>query len=241
MANNSEKQQTSHKRMKWNYKDVPMTLRAQINPVEGLDQNSHPTRAVYINTRTCLQTFKNRYSKYLNIPVRLVERYVPLCHWGILCSTEIPPQGLKCGRKYTLVQPWKLASSTYELEVISSGDETQSKVHMGSSEERFPASPRRSKHIVYLGTTTLSDAQLLEVGELILKYLQTAEKGYHGMYRNCQHFAVFFASIVCPYTKIPKTADSLVWGFIRLFKRTNTNLKERIMAAKDFYEKERGS
>src|SRR5271170_4278988 len=118
MANNSEKQQKPHKIPKWNYKDVPMTLRAQLNPVEGLDENSHPARAVYINTRTCLQTFKNRYTKYLNIPVRLVERYVPLCHWGILCSTEIPPQGLKSGQKYTPVQPWKSTSSTYELEVI---------------------------------------------------------------------------------------------------------------------------
>ena len=238
MAKNSEKERKPRGKKKWLRKDGPMTMRAQLNPVEGLDETSRPTRAVFINTRTCLQSLTNPCTKYLNIPVRLVERYVPCCHWGILCSTENPPQTLKSGQQYTLVQPWKSTSSTFELEVLSSGDERRPRVHMGSCEQRFPAGPRRSKHIIYLGTTTLSDAQLLEVGELVLRYLKT-EKGYHGIYRNCQHFAIFFASVVCPYAKLPKTADSLLWGMLHLFKRKNTDLKKRIKHVTEFYEKER--
>ena len=228
------KPQKTKKVKKSKHKGLPVSLKTNLNPVESLDENSPPTRAVYLNTRTCLQTFKGYCTKYMNIPICLVEGYIPLCHWGILCSTELPPEGLKSGQKYTLIQPWKLTSSTYELDIPSLG-ERQESIHMGSCEERFPATPRRSKHMVYLGTTTLSDAELREVGELVLKYLQVAERGYHGLYRNCQHFVVFFASIVCPDAKIPNTADSLWGGFFRLFKKKNTNMKKRIGNVEQFY------
>jgi hypothetical protein len=232
------KPQRTKKVKKSKHKGLPMSLKVHRNPVESQNESSPPTRAVYINTRTCLQTFKGYCIRYMNIPVRLAEGYIPLCHWGVLCSTELPPEELKSGQKCTLIQSWKMTSSTYELEIPSLG-ERQASIHMGSCEERFPAAQRRSKHMIYLGTTTLSDAELQEVGELVLEYLQVAEKGYHGLYRNCQHFVVFLASIVCPDAKIPKTADSLCGGLFRLFKRKNTNMKKRIENAKDFYLAER--
>jgi hypothetical protein len=171
----------------------------------------------------------------MNIPLRPFEGYIPFSHWTVLFSTELPPDGTRSGQKWKLTESCTFTGSTYELDIPTLG-ENQANIHMGSCENRFPAATRRSRDVVYLGTTTMSDAELEEVGKLVLEYLQMAEKGYHCLHRNCQHFVVFLASVVCPEAKIPKTADTLWGGLFSLLKRKNKDITKRITAAKEFYE-----
>ena len=236
MATESEKPQKTKKPKNWKHKGVPMCLKTDIEShVQGNDKSKQSIRAMYITTRTCLQTFCGPFTKYMNIPLRLFEGHIPLSHWTVLFSTELPPDGTRSGQKWKLTESCTFTGSTYELDVPTLG-ENQANIHMDSCENRFPAATRRSRDVVYLGTTTMSDAELEEVGKLVLEYLQIAEKGYHYLHRNCQHFVVFLASVVCPEAKIPKTADTLWGGLFSLLKRKNKDITKRITAAKEFYE-----
>lgn len=240
MATESEKLQKTKKPPKCKHKGLPMCLKTHVGSIESDNKSNHPTRAMYITTRTCLQTLGGSFTKYMNILIRPIEAYVPLSHWAVLFSTELPPEGIKSGQKYKLAESCRLTGSTYELDVPALG-ENQTNIHMGSCENRFPAATRRSRHMIYLGTTTKSDAELEEVGRLVLEYIQVAEKGYHFLHRNCQHFVVFLASVICPDAKSPKTTDTLWGGLFSLLKRKNKDIAKRITAVQEFCEVRRST
>ena len=187
-------------------------------------------RAVYIFRRPCIQTLRGFLTLYFNFCLRPIERYVPFCHWGILISSEHPPPSTKPGQEYKLTKPWFTISSSYELDVPAIGVK---KAHMGSFERYYPVKNKISDKLLYLGTTNLSDDKIKELGELVIQCINN-EGGYHGLWRNCQHFLVFMASYLCPDAVLPTTADALFGGIILLFKHKHRNMKKRITIARQF-------
>ena len=188
------------------------------------------SRAVYIFRRPCIQTLRGFLTTYFNICLRPIEHYVPFCHWGILISSEHPPPSTKPGQEYKLTKPWSTTSSSYELDVPALGEK---KVHMGSFERYYPVKNKRSDKLLYVGTTNLSDDEIGELGELVIQCIRN-EGGYHGLWRNCQHFSVFMASYLCPDAVLPTTADALFGGIVLLFKHKHRNTKKRIRIARQF-------
>ena len=213
------------------HKNKPMRLLSHFRSAEAINEpSSNNSRAVYIFRRPCIQTLTGFLTTYLNFCLRPIENYIPLCHWGILISLEHPPPLTKPGQEYKLTKPWSSTSSSYELDVPSLGER---KIHMGSLERQCPVKNKRSKKLIYLGTTPLSNDEIRELAELMIECLRN-EGGYHGLWRNCQHFLVFVASYLCPDVVLPTTADSMFWGFILLFKHKNRNMEKRIRVARQY-------
>jgi hypothetical protein len=194
------------------------------------EMSNNNSRAVYIFRRPCIQTLRGSLTTCFNFCLRPIEDYVPFCHWGILISTEHPPPLTKPGQEHKLTKPWSTTSSSYELDVPALGGK---KVHMGSFERYCPVKNKRSDKLVYLGTTNLSDDEIRELGDLVIQCIKN-EGGYHGLWRNCQHFLVFMASYLCPDAVLPTTADALLGGIMLLFKHKHRNMKQRIKIARKF-------
>jgi hypothetical protein len=167
MTAESEKSQSRTKMKRSKHKGYPMRLKTHVSQEGTKNMGTPVTRAMYINTRTCLQTFRGYFTRFLNIPVRLMEGHVSVSHCVVMLSTELPPEGYKSGQKYKLKKPWKMTSSTYELDIPRLG-EKQASINMGSAQEMLPTTTRHHKNLIYLGTTTMSDEEILGMGELIL-------------------------------------------------------------------------
>ena len=214
------------------HKNQPMRLLTHLCSDKEMNNETSRdnSRAVYIFRRPCVQTLRGFLTIYFNFCLRPIENYVPFCHWGILISSEHPPLSTKPSQEYKLTKPWSMTSSSYELDVPALGEK---KVHMGSFEHYSPVKNKRSDKLLYLGTTNLSDDEIRELGELVIQCIRN-EGGYHGLWRNCQHFLVFMASYLCPDAVLPTTADALFWGIALLFKHKNRNMKKRIKIARKF-------
>jgi hypothetical protein len=218
------------------HKNLPMRLLSRIHLTDGRHAGNgicDSARSVYIFRRTCIQTFQGPATRYLNLCIRLIETYGPFTHWGMLVSTEHPTQDTKAGQACTLRKPWTETGSSFELDVPALG-QREPKVNVGSLERFFPTRKTTANKVIYLGTTNLSDEEISALGQIVLDYIQEVEGGYHGLYRNCQHFLMFLAEFVCPGVKLPKRVDETFGKICLRFKHKSKSTTERIMRAQKY-------
>lgn len=217
-------------------KALPMCLKSVTTQSdEKCEEIVGSSRAVYIFYRPCIQTFRGFATRYLNLCLRPIEGSVSFCHWGILVSPEHPPMTKKSGQSHKLTQPWKQTNSSYEMEVPALSQNAQ-KVNAGFLEQCFPTRRRRSKNLIYLGTTTLSDDEITELGQIAVEYLEL-EGGYHGLLRNCQHFVVILAHMIFQDVKLPKCVDEVGGGILGKLIHASTKSKERVKKAREYCQR----
>lgn len=223
-------------------KFVPLELLTTPGPLPPAHDGDTPKpRAVYLFLRPCLQTYQGTITKYLNLIHRLFENRISISHWGVTISTEHPPPEIAPGNSYTLRQHWTKTSTSFELNVPGM-DNRERKIDVGSCERFTPTDftyPRQEVH-VYLGTTCLSDEQVEDLGELVVRFMVQEGHGYHGIYRNCQQFVLFLGSLMAmfPEWPLPSRADEMFWGSLWLFKSSNRDIRKRVEQLKEFYLKE---
>jgi len=204
-------------------------------------ETPEPTiRAVYLFRRACIQTFRGRLSRYFNLGLRAIEGYIPFTHWGLLISTELPSPRTKAGTNFTPTRPWKNHSSTFELDVPALVAQSQ-KVSVGSLEKYFPTKQKKSKRVLYLGTTGLNDDAIQDMGRAVLRYMKLPG-GYDPLFHNCQHFVEFMATLLCPDARCPVRADqtfciSGINGVVQKLNGVTTEcVRKRKEEVKKFYE-----
>jgi hypothetical protein len=191
-------------------------------------------RAVYIFRRPCIQTFSSPGLQYLNLLLRTIEHRLTLCHWGVMVSTEHPPNR-KSGSVYKLKQPVRQTSSSFELEAPNmrpDGDDGT----VGSLEKCFPTQKHRSKTLLYIGQTTLTDEDISLLADSALLFIEQ-EGHYHGVYRNCQHFANMLVGLLCPESRCPRSCDEICWRAMWLFKGRKLKMGARIEGLKLLHER----
>jgi hypothetical protein len=209
----------------------PMTVRTRlVNSDVGIS-NPGP-RAVYLSRRPCLQTFTGFGVRYLNLLLRLLQHHLAYSHWGIIISKEHPPAKIKPGKTYHLKQDIDTTSSSFDFEV--KGERKNGNI--GCLERYFPTTKIRSKKLVYIGTTTLTDEEIQVIADSACDVMKLEEGDYHGIYRNCQHFAKMLIAELCPEMKCPKGADHVLWGLAWQFKGRKLTMEDRITQFKNVYE-----
>jgi hypothetical protein len=194
-------------------------------------QHLKEPRAVYIWRRNCLQTFKGPTVRYANICVRAVEDFICFSHWGLIISYEHPSKP-KSGHVVKLNRSWKEAGSSFELDVPELGGQ---KIHVGSLERYFPTRLVISDRLIYLGTTILTDGEIRECGQIVVASLEM-EGGYHGLWRNCQHWVTFMAGVLCPNAKLPKRIDQVCGGILKMFKHNSKDEEKRISHIRELWK-----
>src|SRR5208337_5619783 len=92
---------------KTGHKNLPMRIltRPQSTTDEIITDKNTP-RAVYICSRSCIQTLRGFAVRYFNLCLRAVECHVPFCHWGLVVSSEFPTESISSGQTYELSKPW---------------------------------------------------------------------------------------------------------------------------------------
>lgn len=225
---------------KWSsHKALQARVLSRISPSYIPQITSYPVpRAVYIFLRPCIQSFNNRITRYLNLPLRLVHNRTGFSHWGLLISNEIPSTRVQPG-EICVLKDWEKTSFRVELDAPH-GDDTKKRANVGSFENKYPTVQPIQKKFIYLGTTMLSNEEIKEKGETVLKSLNR-EGGYHGLYRNCQHFTEILSSLILDSEengkrRLPRRADrwccGLLWvGLWWKFR----DMRKRIRRAREFY------
>ena len=232
----------SHQEIKKSmHKNLPMRALSRVSPAYLPPIVPNTERAVYIFLRPCVQTFKGPYTRYLNLPIRLIYKRTELSHWGFLISTEIPSTDTGPGKKCTLREPWERTSYPLELDVPDL-DEAAKGVNVGSFERRFPTTQTTRKKFIYVGTTTLTNDEIQEKAEVVVEFLRR-EGGYHGIYRNCQHFIEILSSFIFDregqQIRLPKRADKCLGGVLWLGMWKFRNIGKRVENAREFYQQTR--
>jgi len=194
-------------------------------------------RAVYLSLRPCLQSFRGSNIKYLNLFMRPFRNYKPFCHWGIYVSPHFPEQILKSGTDYLPSECLYECSSSFELEVPKCRvNGKKRKPNVGCFEPSCPTKTSARRRVVYIGQTNKSDAEISYIADRIKEYINTHE-GYHGLFRNCQHFAIFLLKALCFEGKHPSSTDRICGGILGLLNPNSWNMKREMKKFWEFYEK----
>lgn len=209
----------------------PMAVKTRlVNSDVGIS-NSGP-RAVYLSRRPCLQTFTSFGVCYFNLLLRLLDHRLAFAHWGIIVSKEHPPAKIKAGKTCYLKENIDTTSSSFDFEVKGERENG----NIGSLERYFPTTKNRSKKLIYIGTTTLTDEEIQVIADTACDVMRLEQGDYHGIYRNCQHFAKMLIAELCPEMKCPKGADHVLWGLAWQFKGRKLPMKDRIAQFQKLYE-----
>lgn len=220
---------TSPKKKRHSYRDRILKAGSTYAPGDYTEQSTTKERAVYLARYPCLQTFHSVWTRYLNFLVRPFERFPPFSHWRLVVTPEIPPISL--GSKTRL---FPQECRTIELQVPRPwGRETPT---VGSFDTVFPVQTAAFPDLLYLGTTTMSDVEISQLGEFIVEFMgrEGTSGRYHGIFRNCQHFVSLLCSFVCPSAPLPHRSDQTVFGANRYFKGAKWNFTFRAREARDF-------
>jgi hypothetical protein len=220
------------------HKNLPMRALSRVSPDYRPPISPQTQRAVYIFLRPCVQTFKGLCTRYLNLPLRLIYKRTEISHWGFLISTELPSTDTRPGKKCTLKEPWERTCYPVELDVPDL-DEAAKGVNVGSFEHLFPTTQTTQKKFIYVGTTTLMNDEIHEKAEVVVEFLRK-EGGYHGIYRNCQHFIQILSSFMFDSEgreiRLPKRADQCLGGVLWLGMWKFRDINKRIKNARALYE-----
>lgn len=196
-------------------------------------ENTEAQRAVYIFFRPCIQSLKGPVNKYLNLVVRPMRKYKPFCHWGLFVSSHFPPEGTKAGDEYKPEESLTTCSSAFEMEVVGCR-QSGKHANVGCFESVCPTNHRKiAGKVIYVGTTSKSDAELDGTAHIIVDYMNI-KGGYHGLYRNCQHFLVFLASMVTNEEKFPKRADEIFGGILAI-RNKDCYMDEKLGRLRDYH------
>jgi len=148
---------------KSSHKNLPMRVLSRISPSYIPPTSPNAPRAVYIFLRPCIQTFNSRCTRYLNLPLRLIQNRTRVSHWGLLLSSELPSWETQPGDFHTLSSPWEQTSCPLEFDVPEL-DEAAKTVNVGSFEHKYPTVLQLQKKFVYLGLTFYDDSRNYEEG-----------------------------------------------------------------------------
>jgi hypothetical protein len=223
------RRRTDPKKRKPSYRDRILQTGSTYTNRDYTEMSTTKERAVLLARHPCLQTFHGVWTRYLNFLVRPFERFPPYSHWRLVLTAEIP--SISPG---SLTRSLPKESRTIELQVpVPSEEETPT---VGSFDGLFPIQTAAFPDLLYLGTTTMSDAEISLLGEFIVEFMRCEGTSgrYHGIFRNCQHFVGLLCSFLCPSAPLPARSDQTMFGANRWFKGVKWDFTFRSREARDF-------